>query len=62
MAEYYFYTAGMPELTVTPFGTVVCDSVTGLHGFVSADGKFTVRPSYRKLEVYNGYLLVDDRL
>ena len=58
MAEYYFYTAGMPELTVTPFGTVVSDSVTGLHGFVSADGKFTVRPSYRKLEVYNGYLMV----
>lgn len=58
MAEYYFYTAGTPELDVTPFGTVVSDSVSGLHGFVSADGKFTVRPSYRKLEAYNGYLMV----
>lgn len=55
-AETYYYTAGTPSFTVTPYGTVVTDSRTGLKGYISVDGKLAVKLTYRTLEVYNGYL------
>lgn len=63
-AEYYYYIAGKAEFRVNRFGTAFFDPAGGLWGFVNADGKLALRPVYKSLEAFNGYLAVriDDTL